>query len=91
MLELTQWRLQPGGGTTVETVSLPPDPRVSSLEGASQHRIEVQLANLTSLGLSSLSQKQVAQPIPRDVLIDPKGNVYQVSNNKHYRKLTLGT
>lgn len=38
-----------------------------------------------------LSQKQVAQPTPRDVLTDPKGNVYQVPNNKHLPKLTLGT
>lgn len=81
---------------TVETVSLPPDPRVSSLEGACkkrplQHKSGVQFANLTSPGQSSYLKEQVAQPTPRDVLIDPKGNVYQVPNNKHHPKLTLGT
>lgn len=38
-----------------------------------------------------LSQKQVAQPIPWDVLTGPKGSVYQVHSHKHHPKLTLGT
>lgn len=37
-----------------------------------------------------LSQKQMAQPTPWGVLIDPKVNVYPVPSNKHHPKLTLG-
>lgn len=53
-------------------MALPPDPLESSLEGACKKRplqreSEVQFANLTSLGQSFLSQKQVAQPTPQDV------------------------
>lgn len=84
-----------GDGATATMSSLPPDPRVSSLGGACKKE-----ATATQTGgpacqpdLSGpvfLSQKQVAQPTPCGVLIDPKGNVYQVPSNKRHPKLTLG-